>query len=221
VAFLASGCANKEGPSAPPKTEMGSTAAEQAKAEPVRTAHAAKPFEEKGITRVIYGFEMDPEGWGIPDWAVEEPDHVAKTVSISKDFAKEGSSSLKVEADFPGGMWTAALVEVMQYLDLGPYREISCDVYIPEGAPIGLKAKIIVTVGANWKFTEMSRSVPLTPGEWVTISANLLPGSEDWKMTVVDDSFRRDVRKIDVRVESNKSPVYKGAIYIDNIKVKG
>lgn len=169
--------------------------------------------------KVVFGFEKDPQGWEIPEWALEQEDHVAKTVEQSKDFANEGAGSLKVVASFPGKMWTAALVENFEYFDWTPYKEISCDLYIPKEAPAGLKAKIILTVGENWKFTEMARSVPLVPGQWVTISANLLPGSEDWKKTVVDDNFRKDVRKIAIRIESNKQPVYSGAIYVDNVKL--
>ena len=169
--------------------------------------------------KVLFSFEKDPQGWEIPEWALEQQDHVAKSVEISKDVAKAGQNSLKVMANFPGKAWTAALVENFEYFDWTPYKEIDCDIYLPKEAPTGLKAKIIVTVGENWKFTEMSRSVPLTPGQWVTISANLLPGSEDWKKTVVDDEFRKDVRKIVIRVESNKQPVYNGPIYIDNIRV--
>ena len=169
--------------------------------------------------KVVFGFEKDAQGWEIPEWALEQEDHVAKTVEQSKDVANEGAGALKVAASFPGKMWTAALIENFEYFDWTPYKDISCDIYIPKDAPAGLKAKIILTVGENWKFTEMARSIPLVPGQWVTISANLLPGSEDWKKTVVDENFRKDVRKIAIRVESNKQPVYNGPIYIDNVKL--
>ena len=177
------------------------------------------PFQRKGIEKILYAFENDMHDWNIPDWALEKEDYVARNASLSKDFSKEGASSLKIDVDFPGKVWTTALVEVMQYLDFSPYMEISCDIYLPKEAPVGLKAKLILTVGENWKFTEMSRSIPLVPGEWTTVKANILSGSEDWKATVMDDGFRGDVRKIAIRVESNRSPVYKGPVYIDNIKV--
>jgi len=171
--------------------------------------------------KVLYGFERDAEGWEIPEWALEKQDHVAKSVSMSKDFAKEGRASLKVESDFPGKIWSASLVETAESFDLTPYGTIACDIYLPKEAPEGLKAKIILTVGENWKFTEMSRAVPLMPGQWTTVTADLLPGSTSWQKTVVDENFRKDVRKIDIRVESNKKPVYNGPIYIDNIRVIG
>lgn len=169
--------------------------------------------------RVLFGFEKDAQGWEIPEWAMEQEDHVAKTIEASKDIAKEGKGSLKVTAAFPGKVWTAVLVEDFEYFDWTPYKVVSVDVYIPKETPVGLKAKLILTVGENWKFTEMARSVALIPGEWVTISANILPGSEDWKKTVVDDSFRKDVRKIAIRIESNKKPEYNGPIYIDNVRL--
>ncbi|MFH0764527.1 MAG: hypothetical protein V1927_05935 [Candidatus Omnitrophota bacterium] len=169
--------------------------------------------------KVIFGFEKDTQGWEIPEWALEQEDHVAKTAESSKDFAKEGKGSLKVMADFPGKIWAAGLVEDFEYFDWTPYKAISVDVYIPKDAPVGLKAKIVLTVGEGWKFIEMARSIALVPGEWVTITADLMPGSEDWKRTVVDDNFRKDVRKIAVRVESNRKPEYKGPFYVDNIRL--
>ncbi len=170
-------------------------------------------------TKVLFGFEKDAQGWEIPEWALEQEDHVAKSVEQSKDFASEGQGSLKVMAAFPGKVWTSSLVEDFEYFDWTPYKAISVDIYIPKEAPVGLKAKIVLTVGESWKFTEMARSVALVPGQWVTVTANLLPGSEDWKRTVVDDNFRKDVRKVAVRVESNKKPEYSGPIYIDNFTV--
>lgn len=170
--------------------------------------------------KVIFGFEKDTQGWEIPDWALEQEDHVAKSIEASKDVAKEGKQSLKVATSFPGKAWTAALVEDFEYFDWTPYKAISVDIYIPATAPQGLKSKMILTVGENWKFTEMARSVPLIPGQWTTVTANLLPGSEDWKKTTVDDNFRKDVRKVSVRVESNKKPEYTGPIYIDNIRLE-
>ncbi|MFA5147216.1 MAG: hypothetical protein WC515_07570 [Candidatus Omnitrophota bacterium] len=169
--------------------------------------------------KVLFSFEKDAQGWEIPEWAIEQEDHVARSVESSKDVAKEGKASLKVMSEFPGKIWSASLVEDFEYFDWTPYKAISADVYIPKDAPVGLKAKLILTVGEGWKFTEMARSVALVPGEWVTISANLMPGSEDWKRTVVDDNFRKDVRKVAVRVESNKKPEYKGPIYVDNVKL--
>ena len=170
--------------------------------------------------KVIFGFEKDTQGWEIPDWALEQEDHVAKSIEASKDVAGEGKGSLKVMTVFPGNMWTAALIEDFEYFDWTPYKGIACDIYVPKDAPTGLKGKIILTVGENWKFTEMARSVPLVPGQWTTVSANLSPGSEDWKKTTVDDAFRKDVRKVAIRVESNKKPVYTGPVYVDNIRLQ-
>jgi hypothetical protein len=169
--------------------------------------------------KVLFGFEKDNQGFEVPEWAMEQEDHVAKNVEVSKDVASEGKQSLKVDCAFPGKVWTAALVEDFEYFDWTPYKAITVDIYIPKEAPLGLKGKMILTVGENWKFTEMARGVPLVPGEWTTISANLAPGSEDWKKTIVDDNFRKDVRKLAVRAESNKKPEYTGPIYIDNLRL--
>jgi hypothetical protein len=170
--------------------------------------------------KVLFGFEKDTQGWEVPEWALEQEDYVAKTVDVSDDVANEGRKSLRVIAVFPGKVWSAALVEDFEYFDWTPYKTIHCDVYLPANAPEGLRAKLVLTVGEGWKFTEMARAIPLVPGKWVTISANLRPGSEDWKKTVVDDNFRKDVRKVAIRIESNKKPAYEGPIYIDNVKLE-
>ena len=130
--------------------------------------------------KVVFGFEKDTQGFEIPEWALEQEDHVAKSIEVSDEVAKEGKKSLKMMANFPGKTWTAALVEDFEYFDWTPYKEVSVDIYIPAEAPVGLKGKIILTYGENWKWTEMSRGIDIAPGEWLTITANLLPGSEDW-----------------------------------------
>lgn len=168
--------------------------------------------------RTFYDFENDLNGWEIPMWAIGKSDHVAKDMLVSKEFASKGDTSMKIMADFPGGIWSATLVEIQQYLDLSSYRVISVDIYLPAGAPIGLNAKIILTVGSNWKFVEMSRSFPLIPGEWLKVTANIEPGSYDWKRVVPDEAFAQDIRKIAVRIESNRKPKYTGPIYIDNVR---
>jgi len=169
--------------------------------------------------KVLFGFEKDTQGFEVPEWAMEQEDHVAKNIAVSTDVASEGKQSLKVDCVFPGKSWTAALVEDFEYFDWTPYTTVSVDIYVPATAPIGLKGKMILTVGENWKFTEMAKSTQLVPGQWVTVSANLAPGSEDWKKTIVDDNFRKDIRKLAVRVESNKKPEYTGPIYIDNLRL--
>jgi len=166
--------------------------------------------------KVLFGFEKNVEGWEIPDWAYEQDDYVGEEIVSSTDVAKEGKRSLKFIVAFPGGRWNGAITEIMEYFDWTPYGTISCDVYLPAEASRGLKASIVLTVGDNWKWTEMSRSFKLVPGEWTHIAAGLKPGSADWKRTIVTDEFRSDVRKLAVRISSNKD-AYDGPIYIDNI----
>jgi len=170
--------------------------------------------------KTFYDFDSsDLNGWEIPLWTEEKTDYVAKNAQQSKDFATSGEYSMKVDTEFNTGLWAAALVEIEQYLNLSAYRVISADIYLPVGAPEGLKAKMCITVGENWRFIEMSRSVPLVPGEWATITANIEPGSYDWKRIVPDETFAEDVRKLAIRVEVNRKPDYTGPIYIDNVRV--
>jgi hypothetical protein len=168
---------------------------------------------------VLFGFEDDTGGWRVPDWALEKEDHVARDLASSTDWASEGKKSMKVTSEFLGGKWSGAFVEIEDYYDWSAYSKLSVDVYIPKDAPAGLKGKIILTTGEEWKWTEMSKTVPLTPGQVTTITASLAPGSKDWKNTLVDDNFRKDVRKFGIRVENNKSE-WKGMYYVDNIRLE-
>ena len=168
---------------------------------------------------VLFSFETGTQGWDIPDWAYEKPDHVQKSIEPSDKYASEGVKSLQIDTEFTGGRWTGAIIEIMQYYDWSDYSTLACDIYLPKGAPIGLKGKMILTVGDSWKWVEQSRSFNLKPGEWVTMTADLRPGSIDWRRVQVDEAFRQDVRKIDIRIESNNKPAYTGPIYVDNVRV--
>jgi hypothetical protein len=180
-------------------------------------AHAGDEALAEGAERVLFSFEKGCQGWEIPEWAANNADFIARSAKISKEVTRSGKSSLKVAVHFTGKHGTAAVVEDFEYFNWTPYREVLCDIYAPKNAPHGLKAKIVLTIGKSWKRVEMSRFVELDPGHWVTVSANLLPGSKDWTMTMVREHFRKDVRKIAVKVESDKP--YSGAVYIDNVRV--
>lgn len=169
---------------------------------------------------VLYSFEKDPQGWEIPDWALGKKDHVAKQLSISEFNSSDGRYSLEVESEFTGApTWEGSYVErVIDVTDWSPFKYLSVDIFLPKEAPQGLRARMILTVGEGWKWTEMNKAIPLTPGEWTVIRVDLTPESMGWRR-FIDDSFRADVRKLGVRVESNGRIKYKGPIYIDNVKL--
>jgi hypothetical protein len=189
----------------PAKTGLTSTASVAAKA---------------GAGKVVSGFEETVPSWEIPNWCLEKDDYVLESIAISTKFAKEGKSSFELMCNFPGAKWTAAYIEIAQYFDWTPYKTLSVDIYLPKDAPFGLQGRFILTVGEKWEWKEMSSLVKLIPGEWTTITANLAPGSTDWRKTEVTNEFRADIRKLGVRVESNNRPVYSGPIYVDNVRVE-
>lgn len=168
---------------------------------------------------VIADFEgQDVGGWQIPDWALEKKDHVAKELSLAGDFASVGKKSLKISAAFPGTAWAAAVVEAQDYLDLKAYSKVAVDIYLPAEAPEGLAGNIVLTVGEGWTWTEQLKNIPLKPGQWTTVTVDVAPGSLDFKKTKVDEAFRTDIRKIDIRVISDKKAAYNGPVYIDNLR---
>ena len=188
-----------------------------AAAAPVGTAPARAESSEEALA--IFDFEGSAQEWEIPDWAKESDDDVGRVLSTSEEVASHGKSALQLLADFPGGKWTGSYVEVlMRVTDWSPFGSITADVYLPASAPRGLQGRFILTIGEKWEWTEMNRALPLEPGKWTTITANLKPGSLDWKF-FPSDAFRKDIRKVGFRVESDKRPVYSGPIYIDNIRL--
>lgn len=169
---------------------------------------------------VLYSFEKDPQGWEIPDWALVKKDNVSRQIGISEFQASEGKYALQMDVEFSGGpTWEGAYVErLIDVTDWSPFNYLSIDIYLPKEAPRGLRAKIILTVGDSWKWVEMNKTIPLTPGEWSVIKVDLTPASMNWRK-FIDDSFRSDIRKLGIRVESNGKIAYKGPVYIDNVKL--
>ncbi|KJJ85207.1 hypothetical protein OMAG_000919 [Candidatus Omnitrophus magneticus] len=193
-------------------------ASSSANSEPVKENNTAVVSKISG--EICFDFEQDLEGWEIPAWAMEKEDYVAKEIAQSKEYASKGIGSMKINANFLKGVWSGALVEVLRYFDMTGYQFIKADVYIPKNAPEGLRVKLILTVGNEWKFVEMNTVLPVMPGEWVTIGGNIAPNSYDWKRTITDSAFAQDIRKISVRIECNGKVSYEGPIYIDNIRAE-
>lgn len=168
---------------------------------------------------IIYGFEGTLEGWAIPEWAKVSADYGGQGCLLSQEHVREGQHALELQAVFPGERWTGAYVErEAEVTDWSPFGRLSVDVYLPEYAPEGLAGKIILTVGSDWRWTEMNRSIPLPPGQWTTLSVDLRPGSMDWKF-FPDEAFRQEVRRIGIRIESNHDSAYRGPVFLDNVRL--
>ncbi|OGW84802.1 MAG: hypothetical protein A2987_02485 [Omnitrophica bacterium RIFCSPLOWO2_01_FULL_45_10] len=169
---------------------------------------------------LLYDFEKDPQGWEIPDWAFTKKDHVGKQIGVSEFQASEGRYALEIDSEFTGGTsWEGSYVErVIDVTDWSPFNYLSLDIFLPKDAPRGLRARIILTVGEDWKWTEMNKTITLAPGEWTLIKADLTSNSMTWRR-FIDDSFRKDIKKLGVRIESNGKIKYNGPAYIDNVKL--
>ncbi|MBF0252228.1 MAG: hypothetical protein HQL29_00280 [Candidatus Omnitrophica bacterium] len=168
----------------------------------------------------ISDFENDIDGWEIPNWAEEKQDHVATDIQLIKGISANGQYSLKVNSSFPGGQWTAAYIELPHYFDLGNYNSLIAEVFVPHNCPKGLRGRFILTVSDSWRFVEMSHSIPLIPGKWNTITSDISETSRDWKRTLVDMDFKTDIRKIGIRIESDRKPIYSGPFYIDDVRAE-
>jgi len=181
---------------------------------------------------IKFNFESGIEGWNIPYWAMEQSDHVGRSVDVSSEEAYKGKNSLAVMCDFPGDVWRAALVQVEGDMDLTGCSEITCYIYLPKEARNDLMyARIIVTTGL-WQFIEMRQPVYLRPGRWTKVTAKLnLPEDEEkafWKIKRDEPGLlasMNNIKKIAVRIEYNANlsqsgPPYKGPVYIDGVVIK-
>ncbi len=178
-----------------------------------------------------FDFEKDTEGWEIPDFAMEQGDHVARSLDISPDKSRTGKNSLKVECEFPGDLWTAALIEYKKDLDLRGFKSISADIYLPRKAKGDLYlARFILTVGP-WYRVEMRNPVLLIAGKWNRIECDLDAGANEmayWRCSKKEECVSANlyhVRKIDLRIEYNANPwqggpPYNGPVYVDNIVIE-
>jgi hypothetical protein len=187
-----------------------------------------------GAEKIVFDFEGSNDAWEVPDWAFYQSDHKARTAEASDDVASSGKGSLKVMCEFPGDVWTAAVVEVKKDIDLREYETISVDVYLPKKAPRDImQARIILTVGDGWRFTEMREGIPLERGKWTTIKVQIDKGAEegshpDWKGRGEKRLYHDidKVRKIAVRIEYNAAPPhrlgprYYGPVYVDNVVIE-
>ena len=168
--------------------------------------------------RILFDFEYDSENWEIPDWAIDKSDHIATELNHVTGLGSTGNGSLEIQTEFPGSFWSGAVIELAQYISFEDFEMISVDIFLPIDAPKGLRGKLILTYGPDWNFVEMSRSERLEPGEWNTLIADITDNSMDWKRTKPDKTFRNDIRKIALRIESNK-PAYSGPIYVDSFSL--
>jgi len=184
--------------------------------------------------KIHFDFEEDSEGWGIPDWAFYQSDHVGRSLEVSSEEASTGESSLKIMSEFPGDVWRAVLIDHVKDSDFTEYETISADVYLPKKAPRNfMQVRLIITAGDGWHFIEAKEAPLLKPGKWITVRAKLereyIEGvPSEWRGRGHKRLFNHvgKIKKIGVRVEYNASPPhrigrkYHGPIYVDNIIIE-
>lgn len=184
-------------------------------------SHAATAVPNAGLPAELelFGFEDGLQEWTIPAWEATSPDYAGRRLEISREMMAHGAAALQLFVNFAGERWMGAYVEREMYVtDWRPYRILAVDVYLPPEAPEGLKARIILTMGDQWRWTEQNRALPLEPGLWTTVRANLMPDSVDWTF-FPDDAFRRDIRKIGIRIEAERGTIYEGPVHLDDVRL--
>jgi hypothetical protein len=192
----------------------------------IMVLNASQAFSDE-----VFDFEDgELQGWDIPDWAMEQNDQVSRSLKVTDAKAYEGNYSLELECDFPGDLWTAAVVEFNREIDLTPYSKIMARIYIPKKARAeGFFQARIIFVAGPWWWIEQRHVKLLDLGKWNEIEANLDVTEANqrsyWKRKSKDGTFlknRDNIKKIIIRIEYDASekhagPAYEGPVYIDDI----
>lgn len=177
---------------------------------------------------IEFDFEHGNQGWSIPEWTIHREDYVGKLMEISSDKFMEQNSAIKLMCDFPRKSWAAAIVEFEAKTGLEAKNVVSADIYIPGKARrCELKARIIITVGPDWKVME-GKFVHLEHGQWNKVAADFddftlkAGGGSDQNSSVSIEP--ESIKKIAIRIEREATPWnplrrYKGPVYIDNVTV--
>ena len=181
------------------------------------------------VEKISYSFEDGPEGWIIPEWALSNEDYSAIDLVTSNEQASDGIGSLRLNCDFPGNIWKAALIELPRDFDLTGYEFISMDIFLPKIARTNLiNARIVIGAG-DLPFIESKLTKKLRPGKWTTIKARLDVDEKGqlsyWKCQSKEEClvpYMSKVNTLSLRIEYNANQSlagnpYKGPIYVDNV----
>lgn len=172
---------------------------------------------------IHFSFEKSSEGWEIPRWVLKKGDYVGTWLNLKSQLPKRPKPGLELVTNFEGKRWQSAIVEIKKDFNLISYQILLCDLYIPENAPRGISARLILTSGENWLWTEMATPIQLKPGSWTTISADLRFSQKLWRnekdFQMIDRNFKSNIKKIGIRIESDRIK-YTGPIYINNVKIR-
>ncbi len=188
----------------------------------IQMGEAARKKKKERIQILrLFDFETDVDGWRIPDWALPKEDNAALDIKRSKKKASSGRNALEFACKFSNKIWTGAYMEIErkegEYFDFTGKNHLMADIFISKNAPPKLQGEFILTVGEEWEWVEMRKSIKLIPGRWNTVRVDITPDSIDWKVRFTEE-IQSDVRKIGLRVSSD-SVGYKGSIYVDNIRL--
>ena len=160
------------------------------------------------VCEILYDFEIDKEGWQL---STEEGNEGGLSVFRSAEKASQGQSSLQLNVQFPGGgQWKrSAIMKGLTNTDWSGYKEISFDVYLPEGASyfqIEVYSKSEMWIMTQWPGS--GAPVYLSPGQWnsITVPLDRLGDVQAF-------------REIGIMIGTSET-LFEGAVYIDRICVR-
>ncbi|MEZ0536284.1 glycosyl hydrolase [Caldicellulosiruptoraceae bacterium PP1] len=178
-----------------------------------------------GNKDIIYDFEKDTMGWS-KAWGGAFDSEKIVPVEYSNDLkTKNNVGSLKVYTNYSGGDWEEANISVTfkkdgSKFDLSKYKKIEYDVYLPD--PNNWSKDGILKIGSalNNKWADIGDFVDYVVPE---IKDKKTINGVEYAVIHRVDQFKDGVDRANstnlvIRFGSWKL-IYKGPIYIDNIKV--
>jgi len=128
---------------------------------------AELPLCQAPLVGVCYEFTSDSEGWHIPAWSRSAVAHVQPSQPVIYSVP-DGSTALRIEAGFPQGRWSAAVLELREIRDLNSYEALVARVRVAAGGQFAVRWAAMV--GSRWTWSEVPDATPLRNGQWTEVS---------------------------------------------------
>ncbi len=170
---------------------------------------------------IVWDFEADTG-----DWQLSPIDPGSLAVARSPQQAREGSGSLRISGKLPGGFGAA----YDPWRDWAVFTRLSFDIYIPAGVPQAFDLQVYLKdrhyywyQASPYRDPQSGKPTGLRrPGQWTRVSLDLGDQSRDWQpaghcKAWYDATCRP--REFGFRFFGSKA--WEGAVYLDNITLRG
>jgi len=176
--------------------------------------------DEVSALRLLDSFETDVSAgrWSEAGWADASRGADGSTLLTRRAAAgaTEGGWALSVPVRFAGQGYAQAYVGRAARFSFRGSARLVADVTLPSGAPPGLRAKLILFLGPDARWTEPPEVAALAPGATVQVSLPLA-GAFD---PAPERAAYGDVRGYGLKIEGS-GLTWDGALGLDRVRLEG